>query len=150
VILAGRRINDGMGKYVAEQTVKRMIAAGGHVKGAKVNVLGLAFKENCPDVRNSKAADVVAELRSYGAEVHVHDPVADAEEAQREFGIALERWDALPRAEALVAAVAHRPFLALDAGAIGEKLARGGCFIDVKSQFKRAALEAAGYRVWRL
>jgi UDP-N-acetyl-D-glucosamine/UDP-N-acetyl-D-galactosamine dehydrogenase len=149
VILAGRRINDGMGKYVAEQTVKRMIAAGSAVKGAKVNVLGLAFKENCADVRNSKAADVVAELAAYGVAVHVHDPVANAEEAEREFGIVLRRWDELPRAEALVVAVAHRAFLSLGS-ALGEKLAPGGCFIDVKSQFKREALEAAGYRVWRL
>jgi UDP-N-acetyl-D-galactosamine dehydrogenase len=113
-------------------------------------VLGLAFKENCPDVRNSKAADVVAELAAYGVEVHVHDPIANAEEAGREFGIALQSWDELPRADALVAAVAHRAFLALGAEALAEKLAPGGCFIDVKSQFKRAALEAAGYRVWRL
>src|ERR1041385_738079 len=87
VILAGRRINDSMGKYVAEQTVKRMIAAGSAVKGAKVNVLGLAFKEDCADVRNSKVAELAAELGSYGAEVAIHDPEANAEEAEREFGI---------------------------------------------------------------
>src|SRR5690242_17896518 len=81
VILAGRRINDGMGKYVAEQTVKRMIAAGSHVKGAKANVLGIAFKENCSDVRNSKVADLACELMTYGIEVHVCDPEANAEEA---------------------------------------------------------------------
>ncbi|HSU40374.1 MAG TPA: nucleotide sugar dehydrogenase, partial [Polyangiaceae bacterium] len=84
VILAGRRINDGMGKYVAEQTVKHMIQAGFPVKSAKINVLGLTFKENCPDLRNSRVIDVVQELRSYGADVYVHDPVADVAEAMHE------------------------------------------------------------------
>jgi len=150
VILAGRRINDGMGKYVAEQTVKRMIAAGSAVKGARVNVLGLTFKENCADTRNSKVADIVAELAAYGAEVCVHDPEADAGEAEEELGIRLKSWEELPHAQALIVAVAHRRFLALGIPAIVEKLVPGGCFIDVKSRFDRAALEAAGYRVWRL
>jgi UDP-N-acetyl-D-galactosamine dehydrogenase len=150
VILAGRRINDGMGKYVAEQTVKRMIAAGSAVKGAKVNVLGLAFKEDCADVRNSKVAELAAELSSYGAEVAVHDPEANAEEASRELGIHLVAWEALPRADALVVAVAHRRFLAMGFSKLQEKLVPGGCFIDVKARFDRAALEAAGFRVWRL
>src|SRR5882672_7539722 len=150
VILAGRRINDGMGKYVAEQTVKRMIAAGSAVKGAKVNVLGLSFKENCADVRNSKVAELAAELASYGAEVAIHDPEASAEEAERELGVRLVDWDALPRAEALIVAVAHRRFLTMEFSKLQEKLVPGGCFIDVKSRFDRAALEAAGCRVWRL
>ena len=110
MILAGRRINDGMGKYVAEQTVKHMIQAGFPVKGAKVNVLGLTFKENCPDLRNSRVIDVISELRSYGADVHVHDPVADAQEAVHEYGVTLRSWDQLPRAHAMVVAVAHREF----------------------------------------
>jgi UDP-N-acetyl-D-galactosamine dehydrogenase len=150
VILAGRRINDGMGKYVAEQTVKRMIAAGSPVKGAKVNVLGLAFKEDCADVRNSKVAELAAELASYGAEVAIHDPEANAEEAERELGIRLVAWEALPRADALVAAVAHRAFVGMPITKIKDKLAPGGCFIDVKARFDREALEAAGFRVWRL
>jgi UDP-N-acetyl-D-glucosamine/UDP-N-acetyl-D-galactosamine dehydrogenase len=150
VILAGRRINDGMGKYVAEQTVKRMIAAGRTVKGGKVNVLGLAFKEDCSDVRNSKVGDLVRELQSYGADVYVHDPEVDGEECMRQFGIELCSWDTLPRAEALVAAVAHHAFLSLGPDAIGRKLVRGGCFIDVKSKFDRRALESTGYHVWRL
>src|SRR5512134_1529487 len=94
VILAGRRINDGMGKYVAEQTVKQMINAGLPVNGAHVIVLGLTFKENCPDLRNSRVIDVVAELASYGACVHVHDPVASNAEARHEYGIDLEPWAA--------------------------------------------------------
>ena len=150
VILAGRRINDGMGKYVAEQTVKRMIAAGSAVKGAKVNVLGLAFKEDCADVRNSKVAEMAAELASYGAEIAIHDPEANAEEAEREFGIRLVSWEALPRADALVVAVAHKRFVSLEISRMKEKLVSGGCFIDVKARFDRAALEGAGFRVWRL
>ncbi len=90
VILAGRRINDGMGKYVAEQTIKQMIAAGLPVKGADVIVLGMTFKENCPDLRNSKVIDVVRELLSYGVNVHVHDPIASARECEHEYGIELE------------------------------------------------------------
>ena len=111
VILAGRRINDGMGKFIAEQTVKHMIRSGSPVKGAKVNVLGLTFKENCPDIRNTRVIDVIHELTSYGIEVHVHDPVADAAEARHEYGIELETWESLPRANALVVAVAHREFV---------------------------------------
>ena len=150
VILAGRRINDGMGKYIAEQTVKQMIAAGGYVKGARVNILGLTFKENCADLRNSKVVDVIEELKSYGVEVFVHDPAAGEEEALRECGVQLQTWEALPRADALIAAVAHRPFLELSAEDLQRKLVKGGCFIDVKACFDRKSLEAAGMRVWRL
>ncbi|HEY0584511.1 MAG TPA: nucleotide sugar dehydrogenase [Pseudoduganella sp.] len=150
VILAGRRINDGMAKFVAEKTVKQMIAAGCHIKGAKVNVLGLTFKENCPDLRNSKVADVVFELKSYGLDVHVHDPVADSEESVHEYGIRLESWDSLPQADAVVAAVSHKELLALSLGDLSAKLNPGGVFIDVKSAFNMAGLEEAGYSVWRL
>ena len=90
MILAGRRINDGMGKFIAEQTVKHMIRNGSPVKGAQVNVLGLTFKENCPDIRNTRVIDVIHELQSYGIDVHVHDPVADAAEARHEYGLELE------------------------------------------------------------
>src|SRR4029079_6279772 len=110
VILAGRRINDGMGKYIAEQTVKLMIQSGVHIKGAHVNVLGLTFKEDCPDIRNSRVIDVVRELESFGITVHVHDPMADAAETLHEYGVTLTAWDDLPRADAIVAAVAHRAF----------------------------------------
>lgn len=150
VILAGRRINDGMGKYIAEQTVKQMIAAGSYIKGARVNVLGLTFKENCADLRNSKVKDIVDELRSYGVEVAVHDPEADPDEAKHEYGVRLVPWDELPRADAIVAAVAHRAFQQLAAEDFAHKLIRGGCFIDVKSAFDRQALQAEGLRVWRL
>jgi len=150
VILAGRRINDGMGKFIAEQTVKHMIHNGAPIKGSKVNVLGLTFKENCPDIRNTRVIDVISELRSYGIDVHVHDPVSDAAEARHEYGIELEPWEALPRASALVVAVAHRQFLARPLSDYLGKVVDRGCFIDVKCQFDAAALRQAGLTVWRL
>lgn len=150
VILAGRRINDGMGKFIAEQTIKQMIAGGSHVKGAKVIVLGLTFKEDCPDLRNSRVIDVIRELHSYGVDVHVHDPVPEQEEARHEYGVTLRDWNELPRAEAVVAAVAHKEFLNLGPKDLESKLAPGGCFIDVKSKFDASAFRAAGYCVWRL
>jgi UDP-N-acetyl-D-galactosamine dehydrogenase len=139
-----------MGKYVAEQTVKRLIAGGSAIKGARVNVLGIAFKEDCADVRNSQVVELVRELASYGARVAVHDPVVDGAAVQRELGLELAPWEALPRADALVLAVAHRAFIAMPLEEIAAKLVPQGCFIDVKSRFDRRALEAAGFSVWRL
>jgi UDP-N-acetyl-D-galactosamine dehydrogenase len=150
VILAGRRINDGMGKYIADQTVKLMIQAGATVKGAVVNVLGLTFKENCPDLRNSRVIDVVRELESFGATVHVHDPVADPEEARHEHGLVLNQWDELPRASAIVSAVAHNEFKRRSVEDLAGKLLPGGVYVDVKSQADVTALRALGVHVWRL
>lgn len=150
VILAGRRINDGMAKFVAEKTVKSMISSGFHVKGSKVNVVGLTFKENCPDLRNSKVADIVHELESYGCDVHVHDPLADADEAHHEYGIRLEDWESLPRSDAMVVAVGHREVLSHSTEEFCAKLNDGGCFIDVKAQFDPMSFRKAGYCVWRL
>lgn len=150
VILAGRRINDGMAPYVAQQTVKRMIDAGSSVKGAKVIVLGLSFKENCPDIRNSKVADLVRELKDYGCEVLAHDPVVDPNEAQHEFGIALTAWDALPQADALVVAVSHQQYLAMPLSDLLSKLRPQGMFVDVKSVYSQQAIAEKGFRVWRL
>jgi UDP-N-acetyl-D-galactosamine dehydrogenase len=150
VILAGRRINDGMGKYIAEETVKQMIRAGFPVKGGRVNVLGLTFKENCPDLRNSRVIDVIRELDSYGVTVHVHDPVADPAEALHEYGVRLTPWDELPRAHALVAAVAHTEFRQRPIDDFAGALEPGGLYVDVKSQADQAALRARGFDVWRL
>ncbi len=150
VILAGRRINDGMGKFIAEQTVKHMIRNGSQVKGARVNVLGLTFKEDCPDIRNTRVIDVIQELKSYGIDVHVHDPVPDAEEARHEYGLVLESWDALPCADAIVVAVAHRQFVARPLADYFVKLVKHGCFIDVKGQFDMGAVQQAGHTAWRL
>lgn len=150
VIQAGRRINDSMGKYIAEQTVKNMIASGSSVKGARVIVLGLTFKENCSDLRDTKVADVISELESYGVEVSTHDPWASPEHALIEYGVRLMDWDELPVADAIVAAVSHRELVARPVRDIKRKLKSGGCFIDVKACFDQIALEELGIRVWRL
>lgn len=150
VILAGRRINDGMAAYVAQQTVKQMIDAGSCIKGARVIVLGLTFKENCPDIRNSKVADLVRELQDYGCDVLVHDPIAEPAEAQHEYGIALTPWEKLPQADALVAAVSHRSYLDMPLGELLTKLQPAGVFVDVKSAYSDKAITEKGLRVWRL
>ena len=150
VILAGRRINDSMGKFIAEKTVKQMIAGGSPIKGAKVNVLGLTFKENCGDLRNSKVIDIVRELQSYGIEVFVTDAQAEADEALHEYGVTLLPLAELPRADAVVAAVAHREYAELTPADLAAKLVPGGAFIDVKAVFDAVALQAQGFRVWRL
>ena len=150
VILAGRRINDGMGKFIAEQTVKSLIQSGVAVKGAHVIVLGLTFKENCPDLRNSKVIDVIRELQSYGVAVTVHDPVADPQEALSHYGLPLASWDDLPRADALVAAVAHEAFKRRPVDELMEKLVPGALYVDVKCQADADALRSRGVTVWRL
>ena len=150
VILAGRRINDGMGEFIAEQTIKQMIASGSYIKGSKVNVLGLTFKENCADLRNSKVIDIINELKSYGVDVFVTDPLADAADALQEYGVSLLNWADLPRADAIVAAVAHREYAALGIEDLSKKMVKGGAFIDVKASFDRREIELAGYRLWRL
>lgn len=150
VILAGRRINDGMAAYVAQQTVKQMINAGSCIKGAKVIILGLTFKENCPDLRNSKVADLVRELQDYGCDVVVHDPIAEPSEAEHEYSINLVSWDSLPQAEALVAAVSHKEYMNKPLLEIAQKLKAGGVFIDIKSAFNPETMKSAGFNVWRL
>lgn len=150
VILAGRRINDGMGKFIAEQTVKQMIARGSHVKGAKVIILGLTFKEDCADLRNSKVVDIINELKTYGVQVFVHDPHGDPAEALHEYGVTLTNWADLPLADAMIAAVSHKEYVATDAPELAAKLVQGGCFVDVKAAFNAAELASAGLAVWRL
>jgi UDP-N-acetyl-D-galactosamine dehydrogenase len=150
VILAGRRINDGMGAYVAQETVKNMIANGVQVKGAKVNVLGLTFKENCPDLRNSKVVDVIRELHSFGCDVHIHDPLGEAREARHEYGLSLTAWDDLPECDAMVAAVSHSAYLEKSFSELTAKLKPGGAFTDVKSAYDPATVAAAGFTLWRL
>lgn len=150
VILAGRRINDSMGKFIAEQTVKRMVLNGSGVRGAPVILLGLTFKENCPDLRNSRVIDVIRELQSYGVDVHVHDPVADPDEAVHEYGVRLTPWEDLPLGVAMVAAVAHNEFKTRPLEDLLGKLQPNGVFIDVKSQYDQRALLGRGIEVWRL
>ena len=150
VILAGRRINDGMGKFIAEQTVKNLVRNGWKVKDAPIIVLGLTFKEDCPDLRNSRVIDVIRELQSYGARVIVHEPVANASEAKHEYDVELTAWDDLPQAAAIVAAVAHKEFRQRPLGDFTAKLKDGGVLTDVKSMFDEEQLKAKGVTVWRL
>ena len=150
VILAGRRINDGMGAYIAGETIKALIQQGHSIKGAHVNVLGLTFKENCPDLRNSKVIDVIRELESYGVTVHVYDPMASAAEAQHEYGVDLVEWQHLPKANAIVAAVAHQSLLERPLDDFMAKLCPGGLYVDVKARADAKAYNARGIQVWRL
>lgn len=150
VILAGRRINDQMGKFVGEQTVKTIINSGLRIEGASVIVLGLTFKENCPDLRNSLVRDIIHELQSYGVKVYTHDPVADPEEAMKAYGVHLLPWEELPVVESIVAAVAHQAFLDRPLKEYREKLVPGGVFMDVKACFDAARLREFGFKVWRL
>jgi UDP-N-acetyl-D-galactosamine dehydrogenase len=150
VILAGRRINDSMATHVAQQTVKRMIVRGSNVKGAKVVVLGLTFKENCKDLRNSKVIDLINELQDYGCDIFVHDPIADPMEVSRELGVELSHWVDLPQAEAIIAAVPHDFYLNMPLVEIATRLKPSGVFIDVKSSYPKQALISMGFAVWRL
>ena len=150
VILAGRRINDGMGSHIARKTVQQMIHAGRNIKGARVNVLGMTFKEDVPDIRNSKVIDIIRELHEFGVETFVHDPQASADDALHEYGVRLTDWESLPAADALILAVSHRRYLEMPTEALLRKVVRTGCIIDVKSVLDAAALRKEGLRVWRL
>ena len=151
VIQAGRRINDGMAAYVAQQTIKQMIRSGTNIRGAKVIVLGLTFKENCSDLRNSKVADLVKELQEFGCEVYVHDPLAEAEQALHEYGITLREWHQLPQnADAIVAAVSHAKYTTQPVANLLAPLKRCGVFIDIKSAYMPEAITATGAYLWRL
>jgi UDP-N-acetyl-D-galactosamine dehydrogenase len=127
-----------------------MIHQGRSVLGAKVNILGLTFKENCKDIRNSKVIDVIRELQEFGCECYVHDPEADADETLHEYGIRLCSWERLPAADCTILAVAHKQFTSLTPAQIMEKTVKRGCFVQVKSVFDHAAFEREGVRAWRL
>ncbi len=153
IILSGRRINDDMGKYVAECLVKNLIRADIPVKGARVAVLGFTFKENCPDTRNSKIMDIVRELREYGIEPVITDPVADRSEALREYGVALSELSEVREMDAVILAVAHEQYRGLTLEQIGGMFAPGHrlkVFSDIKGVCDRKACEQAGFLYWRL
>ena len=154
IILSGRKVNDGMGAFVADAAIKQMILAGKTIKSAKVVILGITFKENCPDVRNSKVEDIINRLKEYGVKPVVTDPQADAEEAKREYGIELVDMDTIKDADCLIFAVAHKEFRELSwervnafysKGEISEKV-----LVDVKGIFSRKEVEQKGYSYWRL
>lgn len=150
VILAGRRINDSMGKFVAEKVVKTMVRSGARIHGGRVIVLGLTFKENCPDLRNSRVPDIVRELESFGLTVVVHDPMGDADEARHEYGIELVSWDSLGKAGALVVAVAHDEYRKLGAEDLKVFLEPKACVCDVKGALNLEVQQNKDFAYWRL
>ncbi|MBR2330788.1 MAG: nucleotide sugar dehydrogenase [Clostridia bacterium] len=151
VILAGRRINDDMGKYVAENVIKSLIKAGKSVKDAKVAVLGFTFKENCPDTRNSKVFDIVKELREYGIEPTIADPAADADEAKRLYGVDFTDIANVKNMDAVVLAVAHKEFSSFTIADLDKMFGEGKkVLLDIKGLLDRTAFEKAGYLYWRL
>jgi len=149
VILAGRRINDSMGKFIAEKTVKMMMNAG-VIGSGRVGILGLTFKENCPDLRNSKVIDIINEFRAYGLEVKVHDPRVDPADAKRVYGITLCPWEELQELGALIFAVPHKELLTLSVADLVGTLTDHGCLIDVKSVLDTTLVAQAGVNFWRL
>lgn len=151
VILAGRRINDNMARYVARNTIKHMLKNGIDVPRAKIGVMGITFKENCPDIRNSKVADLIKELQAWGAEVVVADPWADAEEVKHEYGVELGTIDANNPVDSLVVAVGHHEFRYLTAQQLRSFVrTEKPVLADVKSLYERDAVAAAGFTVFRL
>ena len=150
VILAGRRINDQMPCFIAQQTIKQLIKSGKVIKGSIINVLGLTFKENCADTRNSKVLDLIQEFLDYDCAVNVHDPFADSDFVREEYGLNLKSWDDLPASDALVVAVAHDEYLIKPIEKLLEKLDQKGIFVDVKSAFQKNKIEKKNYKIWRL
>ena len=151
VILSGRRINDSMGQYVTESLIKLMAKSGVPISGAKVAVLGLTFKENCPDTRNSRVVDIIHELREYGIEPVVCDDVADKDGAEREYGLELTAFERVKNCDAVILAVAHDEFKALsmsDYDALYKNETK--ILLDVKGILDRKTFESAGYKYWRL
>lgn len=154
IILSGRRINDDMGKYVAEQTVKQLISADKPIKSARVGCLGITFKEDCPDARNSKVNDILVELKEYGIKPIVCDPVADAPDAKRFYGVDLVPLEELKDLDCLIIAVAHKEFKALTNEDIDAMFKPGDnsgkVIVDVKGVRNKDELLALGYKYWRL
>lgn len=150
VILAGRRINDGMGAYIGQQTIKQLIRAGHDAGKCTVTVLGLTFKENCPDLRNSKVIDVIRELQSFGLTVQISDPEADVHEAMEEYGVKLTPLEQLQPAEAVIVAVAHREFAEFHTTDFLKILKHNPVVIDVKGICNQVDFDAADIKLWRL
>lgn len=150
VISAGRRINDSMPAHIVERTIKKMIQAGSPIKRARVGILGLTFKENCPDLRNSKVGNVIKELRSYGVDILVHDPMADVEEAKKYYEVSLCNWNDLVDLDAIILCVCHQEYKALTIENYKAMINPGAVLMDVKSSLNAVNFRAAGINLWRL
>ena len=151
IILSGRRINDSMGKYVAENCVKKLISSDRSVRHAKVAILGFTFKENCPDTRNTKVIDIVKELQEYGIDPLIYDPEADSAEAEKLYGIKLSDKNEIKDVDAVILAVAHEEFCNYSMKEI-DSLYRDNTkiLLDIKGLLERKEYENAGYSYWRL
>jgi len=150
VILAGRRINDNMGQFIAQKTVKMMINAGESIRGSRVGILGLTFKENCPDLRNTRVIDIIKELKTYGVEVLVHDPMAEKDEAEKYYGIALSEWNEMENLDAVIIAVGHEFYRGFSAADYADRIVHRGCLIDIKSILPVEDAKKTGINYWRL
>ncbi|HLB41781.1 MAG TPA: nucleotide sugar dehydrogenase [Gammaproteobacteria bacterium] len=150
VILAGRRVNDDIGKYVAEQTVRQLVQNGANIKEAKILILGIGFKEDCPDIRNSRVKDLHHELCDFGIDVYVHDPVANPEEVNEKFQIQLTTLEALPTMDAIVLAVAHHDYRVLSVDQYQKLLKPKAVIMDVKGILDAEYFRKNGYKLWRL
>ncbi len=150
VILSGRRINNGMGKFIAQRCIKEMVHAGHSIAGCSVTILGLTFKEDCPDLRNSKVIDIIRELEDYDIKIQVHDALADSAEAVHEYGVSLTPFNQLAPASAVIVAVAHAQYRTLDPKAILSLLGDAPVLIDVKGIYDPTRFRAQGIRTWRL
>lgn len=151
IILAGRRINDDMSKYVAENCVKQLIKVDKSVRGAKVAILGFTFKENCPDTRNTKVWEIVKELREYGIEPEICDPIADKEEAKSLYGVKFNEFDRLNNVDAIIIAVAHEEYFSLVKDELDKHYAPGQkVLLDIKGLLNKEEYSGYGYNYWRL
>ncbi len=150
IILSGRRINDNMGRFVVEKTIKMMINHGLSVKNSKIGVLGLTFKEDCPDLRNTKVIDIIDELKSYGTNVLVHDMISESRQAFEYYNIDLCKWEDLNDLSALILAVPHKAYLNNQLSDFKNMLLPNGCFIDVKSVFDPKDANELELNYWRL
>ena len=150
VILSGRRINNSMGKFIADKTVKSIMANSNGQISRKITICGLTFKENCPDLRNSQVVSIINELQSFGFDISVYDPVADPNDAIEEYGISLKDWTALPKAGVLILTVPHRQLVDMPIQDYFDKLLPGACLVDVKGVLPRRAIEQANFGYWSL
>lgn len=150
VILAGRRINDGMGNFVVQKTVKMLIESEKSIRSSRVGIFGLTFKENVPDLRNSRVPDIIKELGQFGIQPLVHDSMAEADEAHEEYGVSLSSWDDMTDLDVLILAVPHKEYLANNGAKVLSAVKRGGIVIDIKSAFDPAIIQNNSCKYWSL
>ena len=150
LISAGRRINDGMANFISMEILRKMIGEGFNIKNTSINVLGLTFKENCSDIRNTKVVDVISILKDFNCNIKVSDPLVNQKTAKENFGITLTSWKKLLPSDILIAAVPHNFFVTMEINTLLKKLNPGGIFVDIKSSYPYEKIKKAGFKIWRL